>query len=301
MSSLTNAKPANAVLCTRDQTFELRQVQTSNDLHLLRPTTCDATSSEYSTNGVAAIATCASTVELYPVTDKAEAQTLLSTLLPVYRLGMTIDTLSPSKFRYKHTAVANLPFDDAACERAWTDVIAFEAPTGCYRFGETDLLALWHLINNAAIADSINLERMFQIEVVVKLVRDGRTELPGSAVESFIHLLGADEDAKDGWVKIDKIKTVRLVGKWTMLDICLKSGKHEVGKDVFLKGWENNLHAQYHDLVSLELLSDTISQPSPGLVRLVSSAAGPDVTAGDDASAKTNKARKWHDKFRKAK
>lgn len=250
---------------------------------------------------MAAIATCASTLELHPVTDKVEAQTLLSAMLPVYRLGMTTGFLSPSKYRYKHVVVANVPFDDAACERAWTELVAFEAPTGCYRFGETDLLGLWHLLNNAAIADSIKLEQMFQIEVIVKLVCDERTELPGSAVESFIHLLSADEDAKDGWAKIDRIKTVRLVGKWTMLDICLKSGKHDVDKDVFLEGWENNLHAQYHDLVSLELTSDTISQPTPGLVRIISSATGLDVAAGDEASAKTTKARKWHDKFRRAK
>ena len=82
---LKQASPS-AVLCTDHLTFQLRQVQSSNSVFILRPS--ETTEDEISLPGVSAIAQCTSTLELIP-SNTAASSAMLSRLLrdslPLYQ------------------------------------------------------------------------------------------------------------------------------------------------------------------------------------------------------------------------
>ena len=76
---LKQASPS-AVLCTNDLTFQLRQVQSSNSIFILRPTESHGTEDEIPLPSVSATAQCTSTLELIP-SDTAASPALLSRFL----------------------------------------------------------------------------------------------------------------------------------------------------------------------------------------------------------------------------
>ena len=77
--NLKQASPS-AVLCTDHLTFQLRQVQSSNSVFILRPTESHGTENGIPLPSVSAIAQCTSTLELIP-SDTAASSAMLSRLL----------------------------------------------------------------------------------------------------------------------------------------------------------------------------------------------------------------------------
>ena len=70
----------NAVLCTDDSTYQLRQVQSSNSILILQPSENCSSDNEIFSPGLSAIAQCTATLELIP-SDTAASVALISRLL----------------------------------------------------------------------------------------------------------------------------------------------------------------------------------------------------------------------------
>ncbi|KKY15095.1 putative sister chromatid cohesion protein dcc1 [Diplodia seriata] len=68
-SASDQQKQASAVLCTSNKTYHLRQVHTSNSVHLTQPANLSARPDALSTLGISAIAKCGSVLEAHPVTE----------------------------------------------------------------------------------------------------------------------------------------------------------------------------------------------------------------------------------------
>ena len=95
---LKQASPS-AALCTDSLTFQVRQVQSSNSVFVLRPTESHGTENGIPLPSVSAIAQCTSTLELIP-SDAAASSAILSRLLrdslPLYNGTETDVELGPN-------------------------------------------------------------------------------------------------------------------------------------------------------------------------------------------------------------
>lgn len=79
---------SNAVLCTNEHTYQLRQVQSSNSVFILQPSETSRGDNQILTQSLFAIAQCTTTLELIPldtVASSAMVSRLLKKSLPSYK------------------------------------------------------------------------------------------------------------------------------------------------------------------------------------------------------------------------
>ena len=76
----TKQSRPNAVLCTDDYTYQLRQVQSSNSILILQPSESRGSDNEIPSPSLSAIAQCTATLELIP-SDTAASFAMVSRLL----------------------------------------------------------------------------------------------------------------------------------------------------------------------------------------------------------------------------
>ena len=148
---------ANAVLCTDSKTFELRQVQTSNSVHILQPRVVSRETSS-AVHDLTAIAQCGSTLE--PVPSTGWPHQFLKDLLPVWG-----EYTAAEKWT-KQQVFANLPFSDGELESAWTQMISFEHDGYSLRPRARSILTLWEDVMSAATAEAIPLDQSFSLHAI---------------------------------------------------------------------------------------------------------------------------------------
>ena len=82
----------NAVLCTDDSTYQLRQVQSSNSILILQPSESRSSDDEIPSPSLSAIAQCTATLELIPSDTAASFANVLRLLRQSLPLYSGIDT-----------------------------------------------------------------------------------------------------------------------------------------------------------------------------------------------------------------
>ncbi|KAL3706509.1 hypothetical protein TMatcc_007521 [Talaromyces marneffei ATCC 18224] len=147
-------------LCTPTKTFRIRQVQSSNSIHIIKPSDGqnkvitlskrqkhdgeDENDTEIAPETVTAIAKCGSTLELQGLSNEesfALAKSMLARILRVWDEGMTFDNddedvdmdggeateLLPMNrnMLVKKAVIGDLPFADTQCQKAWIELCAF--------------------------------------------------------------------------------------------------------------------------------------------------------------------------------
>ncbi|KAI9373655.1 hypothetical protein BJX61DRAFT_370827 [Aspergillus egyptiacus] len=149
-------------LCTPTKTYSVRQVQSSNSLHVLRPATgggvrkhdlsiiaageaengedVDMNDQALNVEGtVTSIAKCGSTLELHTPSEGFSAIQFLSDLLSVYNKetgsdedvdmeGADSTDSTESRRRILDRVFADIPVSKAQCERGWVEICAFVLP-----------------------------------------------------------------------------------------------------------------------------------------------------------------------------
>ncbi len=177
-SNNSSSSQTHAVLCTDDKTFNVRQVHSSNSVHLIVPTEIRATSHTHVAGelGVTAIAQCATTLELAPVV--ADATSILKGIIPLYRgssglieCGIDLgDLTNPTENRTKQELFENVPLSRREFEEAWLEICAFETdgytwvPSTFHRSG------IWKSIMAAAILGSADLAEGFSPSILKDIV-----------------------------------------------------------------------------------------------------------------------------------
>lgn len=168
----------HAVLCTEERTFKLRQVHSSNSVHVIAPAEAKARSHTAFTGdfGLRVIAQCATTLELIPAA--AEAKSFLKVVLPLYRSpdslierGVDVENHYESAGKgSKQKIFENLPVSRQEFEDAWLHMCAFEANGHAWVPSSSDCSGIWRLMMSAAVLKNTNLVGGFHPNDLGKIV-----------------------------------------------------------------------------------------------------------------------------------
>jgi sister chromatid cohesion protein DCC1 len=193
-------------LCTSSKTFRLRQVHSSNSIHLIRPGNGEvipiAVENDDAANGmdltetVTAIGRCGSTLEVHAVDESFSATQILEQQLRLYdRMSVDGDTemgdvgqsseLSLSeKNRVMDEILDDVPTSAAQCQAAWTELCAFvqtDTTSGgiaAFRPSARVKVDMWRRILEGSVLQSIDLEKQFLVKDLWKAVLGDDEEQP---------------------------------------------------------------------------------------------------------------------------
>lgn len=167
-----------AVLCTDDTTFNLRQVHSSNAVHLIVPTHANAISSTQLSGdqGLTAIAQCATTLELIPFT--ADATSILKEILPLYNGTPALaergidsgERCKSPRMGNKQELFENVPLSRREFEEAWLDICAFETNGHAWVPSALDRSGIWKSIISAATLENAELVEAFDPDPLRNIV-----------------------------------------------------------------------------------------------------------------------------------
>ena len=165
---------ANAVLCTPNNTYQIRQVQSSNSVFILKPGRHSVSDEgeSVSETSLTAIAQCPTTLELVPSSD--DSTSILAGALPVYSTNDSDQHSSarPSKPRGRHSYFADLPLSSKQLDIGWAEICAFEAEGQAWQPSEATLLAIWKAILHGASASGLDLCQKILAEELVAFAMD---------------------------------------------------------------------------------------------------------------------------------
>ena len=164
-AAIDPAKPhagTNAVLCTPDQTFELRQVQSSNILYVLQSSATEHTGQ---TVGVSAVSQCKGLLELVP--QDVNAVSYLQQRLPIYG--------TPASSSYDNCSVklgADAPFSDKQLQQAKIKLCVVENDGKCWIPPPKLLLAIWQSLLRAIDIKGIKIDKSWNTKPLEDIVTD---------------------------------------------------------------------------------------------------------------------------------
>ncbi|EYE96617.1 putative sister chromatid cohesion protein Dcc1 [Aspergillus ruber CBS 135680] len=201
-------------LCTPDKTYQVRQVQSSNSLHILRPSTNTAIvenevknnddddmdmDMDMNTETMTSIANCGSTLELFMPKEGFSAVPFLVKTLGFYlgsedREDVDVDMADDAEGEYARNArnamnalFADIPVSKAQCEQGWVELCAFvfhsnsstnNPGANCWRPSATVKVDVWKRVVEGAVLQGINLEQQFLVKDLWKSVLDDNGEEP---------------------------------------------------------------------------------------------------------------------------
>ncbi|RAR15169.1 sister chromatid cohesion protein dcc1 [Stemphylium lycopersici] len=284
-SGTANEKPAYAVLCTPNKSFQLRQVQTSNSLFVTQPA-LEAHGNEIPIPATRAIALCTTTLELHAST--ISAATLLRDVLPIYDI-VAGDVDATGNGRSKVNVFDDMPMSDGECQAGWIQLMAFETGDGSYQPSPNALSHVWRSINAAALAEGVPLDKQFMTDDITRAA--GEEGHPADLIHAVLTYLSTDDTDKSGpWSCLDRAKTVAFTGK-TLLEA--KRGTDFLIAD-FTGTWEDRLPEVWRKDAQLtaiegfyEFPSDTTIKAKGSAVAVASAESGtaslkPSALSGDD-------------------
>lgn len=204
----------NAILCTDNESFQIRQVQSSNSLFVIKPSQ-GGHGVEPSTDAAAtvtAIKQCPTTLELVPISP--DVKLFLRKHLPIYNApghateGISkIGAPSTPDLTSRQALLHDAPFSDGEFERAWTDMCCFDVDGQAYIPSSHDLLGTWRMILYAATTRGLNLGEGFSVFALRNAVSDEILCLP--MLDAIVKKLTVPHvpDNQDGmWVSLLQTK-----------------------------------------------------------------------------------------------
>ncbi|KAJ6069118.1 hypothetical protein N7499_011005 [Penicillium canescens] len=192
-------------LCTPTQTYRIRQVQSSNSIHILRPSNGEISKADIKVveeeageegtlnlpdEAVTTIAKCSSTLELHIPPGGFSAIPFLEKSLRLYdrrsddddgdiAMGdsaASMDPLDAAAVRKVRDGVwVDIPVSRAQCELGWMELCAFVdagEEVGCWRPSARARLGVWRRLVEGAVLQGIDLEKQFLVGDLWKSVLD---------------------------------------------------------------------------------------------------------------------------------
>ncbi|MCJ1394425.1 hypothetical protein MMC18_007303 [Xylographa bjoerkii] len=296
---ITTSAPAPiAVICTRDQTFEVRQVQSSNILYIIEPSSTSPGSEilSPSLSGVTAIGQCKALLELVPI--QTQPIQFLRNAIPIYdenRLLPNTYRQSP-EIKSKHALLKDAPFSNGEFDTAWTELCAFEIEHEAWRPSALQQNQIWKSFMAATTMGGIDVKSTFQyVGMILAVEEDGWDEAMPRAI---LRRLSSDhENTMEGWVLIDRGKCVSWVGQ-VLLEALCHGGK--AAPSNFLQIWQDQLPEGWREDAKLELLHASFTDLANGSI-IFKGQPSVITKQGVQASAvsTTSKGKsKWHEKFK---
>ncbi|KAG8628431.1 hypothetical protein KVT40_004304 [Elsinoe batatas] len=290
-----SAKTGHAALCSSNQTFELRQVQTSNSVHITTPIEV-VEQDRTPTAGLISIAQCGSSLEL---TGKAQsdATALLKALLPIFHEERAENSTLETSARSKLDIFSEIPLSEGECDRDWRGLYAFETgnPKQSFRPSPRLLVKAWSSIMSSAVLDCADLAGPVS-EVALQAWMDASDEVPDALMHTIVnHLRNVNSDgATDGLVTFDKTRTIQFTGTQLLYDLL------EVAEDDYVRQWYNLLPEKWRDGAVVSDLPVKVHKSYDGKIRLPGADGKDEAITEKTTPAPAIGKRKWHDKFKQA-
>ncbi|OQO09489.1 hypothetical protein B0A48_04890 [Cryoendolithus antarcticus] len=293
----------NAVLCTHDKTYNIRQKNSSNTVYVLQP---HESNDESGKQRIQIISQPQSTLETTPA-PKPCAAPYIRQLLPV--LSSTGQPVGARDSLTKAQLFAHIPASDAECELAFRDLAVLVDEYGKCMIPSAQLrLDTWHSILAAARARSIDLTASLTSNSVDLLRTDVSdvNDLQGTLVSAIVRsvLIQYDGGIATQDVRIDPSALVRWVGI-TRLEAM--SAKTSTAVSMFKSAWKDDMPELWRSKVDLTLLAGRYTLSDGGMTihfRDYQLDLEDDVsasTAPDGKAAAGSKRKQWHEKFRPSK
>lgn len=288
-----------AVLCTPDKTYNIRQKNSSNSVYILQPGDASSPDNAAAIGGqqLVAISKPESTLETLPGSQSIAAAHIRQ-LLPI--LTSTGQTTATKSRLTKSKLLANIPFSDAECEHAYQELSCFvdNVSGHCIVPSAQVKIQTWLSMLQNARANAINLLSELDADAILSL-KDGLEDLPIGLYEAILQAYTVKSEGK---TSLDQDRLVRWVG---LNRLEIDAPKTLVSVPTFKAAWKDALPGQLRDKVDLALLSDR-HQLSAGGKSIAFKEYSVDLSPGDGSAATEGKStlgakRKWHDKFKPSK
>ncbi|KAI9670419.1 MAG: hypothetical protein M1829_004742 [Trizodia sp. TS-e1964] len=289
-----NTSQPHAVLCTENKTFEVRQVQSSNSIYLLSPTSYASPPRETLTDSALSIVgTSQATLELVPVT--LSAIPFLTQAIPTYSGAADgdgdLENMSGGSNLSKLEVKADVPFSDAEFAIAWKHIVAFELDGAAMKPTPVALYAAWKAILCAATSEGIKLQNGFSLPQLLTVMEED--EQPQPLVEAIITRVSTDAVT----ARLDKSKSIPWIGILILkLHQQLNSS---LSVNQFLQEWKDQVLSEWVQDISLDKIQGLFTCPTPQTIKFndnnVDSIEGKNTTKSKSSNPKAGK---WHEKFR---
>ncbi|KAK5107381.1 hypothetical protein LTR62_001324 [Meristemomyces frigidus] len=282
-----------AVICTPDATYNIRQVNTSNSLYICQPSAAAASQErngrEREPPGLQAIAQNDFTLQLSRA-GPTSAAPYLKALLPTYASTGSYQT---KDLLTKQQLFDNIPLSEAECAISWQDLACFESPEpkSCFLPSPSARAQAWKSILDLAVANRADMTAPLSPQQVI-LILDPNEEWP---VELGRAVLGSVSNMDGDDVVVNADKCVVTIG---LLQLAVaRKLRRTLGLRVFLAEWKDALPEAWRAQAEMSKLPRTEYVISEG--RQIKAAEPIDAEAA--ATKADTKKRKWHDKFRASK
>ncbi|KAL8664920.1 MAG: hypothetical protein Q9202_002629 [Teloschistes flavicans] len=291
----TEADPGHVVLCSDSQTFQVRQVHSSNSVFIIQPS-CIARKDprlDYS-NGITAIAKCESTLEVIP--HSPACLPLLREALPVFVDLESAQKRELAAIQTKQSILNDMPMSSLQYNQAWTDLCAFELENQAWCPSPSILWKVWKSITSACSLKGLSLDRSLDMHALAGTIEEDDIPLPlFHAVISKLQVGGGDTHAK-----VDPVKCVSWTGS-----VLLQSGTaiaSSVAVVDFFRDWKDQLPEAWKKQATLEALQGMYLQPGPDIIRFKedgpSTQQVPVNPTQPKATSSQARARNWHERFK---
>ena len=162
------------MLCTNSQTYQVRQVQSSNSVFVVQPSEAKPAVDSIPSNNLSAIAQCTATLELSHVIPATIG--FLKQHLPVYGSPQSITKLTigtPSAERLsKESLLLDAPFSVGEFDNACKELCIFEEEDQVWIPTDSVIAGVWKSIILAATMKSIDLGEGFAIAALSGIVEE---------------------------------------------------------------------------------------------------------------------------------
>ncbi|KAL9607741.1 MAG: hypothetical protein Q9167_007371 [Letrouitia subvulpina] len=246
---ITTTTP-QAVLCTNDQTYQLRQVHTSNSIFVLQTTSGQDTeldNASSTTGKVTAISRCGSTLELIPISSSPK--TVLLQSLPLFSDAGNLSAVDSETSKRKEVILNDTPLSSCEFEKSWIELCAFELGGCSWRPSAALLLQIWASLMSAVTLKGLNLEQEFPLSALAPVVEED-----GHPLEVLEALLArVCKSKRETYIEVDKHICVCFVGT-IMLESQAKAGV-QLDTAEFLHHWKDQLPEAWRKEALLEALN----------------------------------------------
>lgn len=190
------------MLCTDDQTFNIRQVQSSNSVFLIKSMPCDHVSESQSCHvpAVQVVSQCMAILELVPATH--DTISLLTQALELYKDSPDVSTLEieleggsmlPEKSN-RQPVLESVPFSLGEFDEAWLEICAFEHDGHAFRPSSTFLAKVWKSMIAAATTLDIDIARGFRLTHLLEAMNDDG--FPRNLIKAIMARTGLKNEGK---------------------------------------------------------------------------------------------------------
>ncbi|CAK3930751.1 Hypothetical predicted protein [Lecanosticta acicola] len=292
------AKDANAVLCTPDKTYNVRQVSTSNSVYLTRPRGTAGDEGGLPQKAIEAVAKCDSTLELVPA-GKQSAVPYIKSTLPTFA---STGSYGSAKSISRTELFSNIPLSQAECEAGYQTLACFESsdPQGCFIPSAKVKMQIWETALTTAIAEGADLKDPYLAEDIPVFAMDLKEDWPLELIAAVF--AGVSSPTPGGNLVIDEDKCVHFVGL-NLLEQ-RSAGRATDVKD-FLKAWKDTVPEAWRQKCEISAIQGwyKLQDNATSISFIDGSSSTAETPSGAKEEAKTalGAKRKWHEKFRASK